>query len=429
MTMHNRISFPLIGLLLIIAISCGKERILHPKVSIIQPSGLVSYQYGDTLMVELQVLDLDGALLVNLLDGENIVGPGFKLLENEADRYRFYAIFNDPGLDGGQYILRVMAYNGDNRTVDFTSIYYQPGPRMAEGFGLLLDNAGSTELAFLSGSGSFTTSALSGDYPYLAANSSLGYLITAPAYSGKLTAFDKFFNMIFELPGPSPAGALQYRELIYHEGLVYALDNEGYIRAYQSFQIPVRNYQLAMGRLPLKGAFNINGEFLVAAANPGFASYKVLLLNPLNGFVLKSEDLPHLPIGVASNAGDYFILCADAGSSVLYKYSPNSGILKEWVRLENESPVDVSGTAAKAYLATNKGLYGINGTMNTGQPFLPLTDKITSLPIGDLSGSFHEISVYFAAGENIYEFSGTSAQQVGSVTGRQIKKIEVLYNR
>ena len=339
----NRISYSLIGLFLIIAISCQKEDKVYPKVSIIQPSSPASYSYGDTLLVEVEVDDMDGPLLVSLLDGDKTVSPGFTKQKVQGRIHFFQAIFDDPNLEGGRYNIRVLAYNGNNRSADFQNITYQIAPRTSLGFALLMDDSGQKQLGFLSRSGSFSQTVLNGDYPHLAVSSSLGYLFTAPEYSGKLTAYDRFLNNIYDVSNPAPGGALQYRQLLGDGQMVYALDNEGYIRAYQSSGSPVRNYQLDLGRIPIRGAINADGEFLVAAAEPGFNSYKLLLMNPVNGFVLKVENLPEFPMGVAYDSYDFYVLCAEGGSSVLFKYTPSTGIIQEWARIENENPVDIAG--------------------------------------------------------------------------------------
>lgn len=427
MTALKRISFPLIGLILIIAISCQKEEDIYPKITLLQPSSGIVYEFGDTIRTEFIVESLDGALIVGLIQGEQSIGPGFSMTENVGNRYVFQSVFTDPSLEGGNYSIRIIAYNGEGRSVELTSIVYQEPGLIRLGFAAILEESGQRQLGYLPELGVPSYTFLTGDYPHLAGSSSSGLVHIAPAISGKYKAYDLFLNQVFDVPNPAPSGSVQYHQIINDEGLVYTLENEGYIRAYGTSSAPERNFLLDNARIPLRAAFGNNGQFLVAAAEPGFIGFKALLMNPVNGFVIRATDLDEFPVGIGFSQSDFYLLCADAGTSLIYKYSPQSGILTEWARI-NESPVDITSTAGNCYVATNGGLYGVISNPPVGSPNR-ITSRLTTLPVSDLEGSFKESSVYFAAGENIYELTGTTTQVVSSVSGKQIEKLEVLYNR
>ena len=424
----KRISFPLIGLLFIIAISCKKEANIYPKVSILEPAPSSTYGYGDTLLLTVAFKDLDGPVLISLLDGDKTVGPGFVKVSSKGDQDIYQAVFDDPYLPGNNYTIRVIAYHGDNRSAEFQKIIYQEASLARLGFAVLLDNGGQRKLGFLSSQGNYTQTTLNGDYPFIAVNPPLGQIVTAPAISGKLGAYDTYLNLIYDVPNPGQPGAVQYHQILGDGQLVYTLEDEGFIRAYGETTTPLRNYQLDNGRIPLRGAFNRTREFLVAAAEPGFTTYKLLLLNPVNGFVLRTADLTNFPIGVASDAFGFYILCTDAGSSVIYKYSSVSGTFQEWARITGESPVDIASTQDACYIATSAGLYMVVGNPPVGAPG-HLSNRLTGKSINDLCGSFNESALCFASGESIFEYQNGSVQLLDSISGNQITKLEVLYNK
>ena len=145
---RSRIIYPLIGILGIIAISCKKEAIVYPEISIISPGAATSYEYGDTLLVEVDVRNLEGALQVNLLDGAEVKGPGFTKVSSSTNRYVFQAVFDDPNLSQKNYTIRVTAYNGENRSVELQSISYRELVLSRLGFTMLTSHSVLRKLVF-----------------------------------------------------------------------------------------------------------------------------------------------------------------------------------------------------------------------------------------------------------------------------------------
>lgn len=402
---------------------------VYPEISIISPGTGASFDYGDTLLVEAEVRNLEGAIQVNLMDGAQVTGPGFIKVSDHGNRYLFRAIFDDPNLDQKTYTIRVSAYHGENRASEFQSISYRELVLSRLGFAMLSDQSGVRKLFFLPVQGTLEEKTLTGDYSYLAVTPLGGRIATAPAYTGKLTSYNKSLDKLFEVLNPAPGGSLQYRKLISDQSRMYAMDNEGYIRAFSDNGNPERNFQLPQGMIPMQAAFNRVGDFLVAAAEPGFNAYKLLLLNPLNGYVLKSAELSLPPVGVSWSGSDFVILCADGGASVILKYDPQADVLTEWARIPGENPVDISGTSAHSYVATDAGLYPVYAGSGPNQPVKRVGDRITSKSVNDLSGTLNETSVFFASGSEIYEYNGTTLQLVNAIQNQNILRLEVLYNK
>lgn len=59
---------------------------------------------------------MDGPLLVNLLDGGKSISPGFSKIGTKGNRHVFQAVFDDPYLESFDYLVRVLDYNGENRS-------------------------------------------------------------------------------------------------------------------------------------------------------------------------------------------------------------------------------------------------------------------------------------------------------------------------
>lgn len=425
----KRISYPLFGLFLIIAISCKKEKGSYPNISILEPAASRAYQYQDTIFLKVEISNLAGSVVVTLLKNGETTNIGFTQSTSFGNRMSFEALLDDPNLLSGNYTIRVQAYNGENRSSEFLQISYQEAQLSRLGYACLLQDGMQRQLAWLPENGSFTTVNLNGDYPFLQTNSALGYLFVAPAYSGRLSSFDVNLNKLYDLPNPAPGGSLQYHQLISDGKLTYALDNEGYIRAYRESNTSIRNYQLTQGRIPLRGAFSPAGDMLIAAAEPGFNQFNLFLLNPVNGYVLQSENLSDFPVGVGYSGSDFFILCARGNASIVYRYSNLTMNLIEWARIEGEAPVDIASTADRTYIATNAGLYAILHQPSPGKPVTPLSDRITALSISDISGDYRASELYFSSGNSLYVCNDISVSLVHSIIGKQISKVEVLYNK
>lgn len=425
----NRISYPLFGLFLIVAISCKKENTVYPNISIAEPSAKSTFQYQDTIFLKVNISNLDGAVVVTLLKEGISTNVGFTQIYSTNGQRYFEAMLGDPNLLSGNYSIRVQAYNGENRSSEFLEIIYQEAELIRLGFACLLQDGVQRQLGLLPDNGSLSTISLSGDYPFLAVNSSLGFIYAAPAFSGKFSAFDTFLNMIYDVPNPVPSGSLQYHQLINSGQLTYALDNDRYIRAYRESNSPVRNYQLAQERIPLRAAFSPQGEFLVAAAEPGLNQFKLLLLNPVNGFELQTADLNEFPIGLGFAGNDFFILCVKSDTSIVYRYSTISRNLTEWAKVAGESPVDITSSNNFCYMATDQGLYQIYNDSQSPIPGKQISDRISSLPISDLAGNILYDGIYFSSGNSIYVCNGNIVSLVETLNGKQISKVEVLYNK
>ena len=426
---NKPISYKLFGLLLIILISCQKEKEIFPQIRVLSPPEQSRFDFRDTLWLEFEVTDLRGSLVVTLLDGDQVVNKGFKRISQTGSRYLYRTVFDNPSLPSKSYSIRIQAYNGENQAAEFLKINYRQLPLQREGLAILLSNAGQRELAYLPENGNAQFVGLNGDYPFLEVSPALGLIYVAPQITGQLTAYDKFLNQRYQVPNPALAGGLQYRYLIGDGVFVYALDNELFIKAYGTGSNPVRNYQLAQNRIPLTAGFNEYEEMLVGVAEAGFGQFMLLLLNPTNGAVLQSENLPHLPVSVASLNGTFFILCADGGSSVIYLYSPFNREFREWGRINNESPVDVVNTSNHLYVATNAGLYNLGYPPLAGVPFEPISDRLADLALVALCGDIHSDDVYLAAGSELWVYDGNNLNLVRSETPKSLINVEVLYNR
>ena len=427
----NRISYPLFGILFLIAFSCKKENKQYPNISINAPAEQSVYAYLDTLFLELRITDLDGPVVVSLLRNGASTNLGFEQTYSKDDLRRFEAVFLDPYMLSGAYTIRVQAYNGDNRSSEFLEINYQEAPFVRTGFACVLKDGAQTQLGIKQENGPLISAPVTGDYPFISSSSGLGIIYTAPAISGKLTAYDHMLNQLYDVPNPLPSGSVQYNQLVSDRNMSYALDNDGYVKAYGEDMVPVRNFRLQDGRIPLRGGFSPNQELLIAAAEPGFQSFKLLLVNPLNGYVFQTADLDDFPVGVGYAGNSFFILCARADTSIVYEYDLQSMALTEYIRYPGEYPVDIQSVLFNAcYLSTSEGLYGIFPIINPTGPVIPASQRLSGLPISDLSAhTLWDEDVYFSSGNSIFVCNGTNISLLHTINGKQIEKIEVLFNK
>ncbi len=382
----------------------------------------------DTIFLKIDISNLDGAVVVTLLKNGQTTNFGFTQKDVTGNLRNFIAVFDDPQMAAGSYTIRIQAYNGENRSSEFLPINYQEADLTRTGFACILLDGTQKQLGWLPENGSLKAISLTGDFPYLTVNPFTGEIIIAPAFSGKLSAYDKFLNLLYEVPNPVPSGSLQYRQLINDNQMAYALDNDGYIKAYQQGQTPARNYRLSQGKIPLRAAFSATDEFLVAAAEPGFNQFKLLLLNPVNGNELQTSHLPEFPIGVAYAGSHFYILCAKSDTSIIYQYSTQSRQLTELHKISGEVPTDMASVGGNTcYIATDKGLYGIF-TTNPNQP-IPISQRLSGLAISDLSGTLKDDELYFSSGNSIYVCNETVINLLYTINGKQISALEAHYNK
>ena len=181
--------YSLIGLIFLVSNSCKKENEVFPKVTIKYPLSGGNYDFRDSLLLGVEVVNGDGRVSVNLMDGSTVISVANRLVYQQGSLREYELYFTDKKLKSGKYEIRVLAFNGENRGSDFSEIRYTELPLKLNGFVVLSGKGNNATLTGHDSIGNVKDIQLSGDYPFLAFNSFQQVAITAPAFNGQLTGF------------------------------------------------------------------------------------------------------------------------------------------------------------------------------------------------------------------------------------------------
>lgn len=417
--------YSLIGLILLTNNSCKKEDGAYPKVFIKYPLGTGSYNFRDTLLLGVEVVNGDGRVSVNLMDGARVISVANQLVYQQGSLREYELYFTDKKLISGKYEIRVLAFNGENRGSDFSEIRYAELPLKLNGFVVLSGKGNRATITSYDSIGNVNNIQLGGDYPFLACNSFQQLAITVPAVNGQLTGFS--FNSlatVFSIANPANSGLRQYEYLFSDDELNYALESNGRIRAYNDDGSIARSYNLPVGYIPQKGKIGEPG-FLVAAQLDGTSNFQLFLLNPQNGSVQKQTNIPGrvIDIGYAGQS-TYVLAYPKNGDAIIGTYNALTNEFTQYQKISGSVPLSLIRISDTEFLiSTENNILRFN-------PHLPQIPTV----LYSFAAAYMEYDVvanqlYYASGKSVWVTNNGQAPYTVLSTNDSIRQIELVYNK
>ncbi|MGB0177151.1 MAG: hypothetical protein ACPF9D_08290, partial [Owenweeksia sp.] len=217
------LNFLWVCLAVILGGSCKKDRVF-PEVSIKLPAEGTVYDFGDTILVRAIVDKADEGIIPSIIKGAQSSGLPYNIYDHTGNEYIIFFYYNNRYLEGGQYDIRVTAYNGDNESSGFKRITLTPLPKRFRGVAVLSGDGSGRVVSRSDSAGVVKSFNLSGDHAHIACSGSFNQIISVPFKSGNLVSleFDDL-KTVYTRPNPNTQGSVQYRNVYAFDQEVYAL--------------------------------------------------------------------------------------------------------------------------------------------------------------------------------------------------------------
>ncbi len=417
--------YSLFGLIFLATSSCQKENDVYPRVEIKFPLSGGSYDFRDTLLLSVDVTKSDGHISINLMDGATVIPIANHLVYQQGSVREYELYFTDRYLESGKYEIRVLAFNGENRSSDFSELRYTELPLRFKGFLALSGDGSSATIASYDSIGDIRDIQLNGDYPYLAFNSFQQFITTAPIRSGKLTGFSfKNLTPIFTVNNPVNPGLRQYEQAFSHDKFIYVLENKGRIRAYNADGSIGRSYNVSSGYVPQRACIAEPG-FLLSAQEDGKNTFKLFLMNPQNGSIQKQISISGRVADIAYAGQNTFVLTYPKnGDAVIGSYNTLANQFTEYGRISGATPLSLLRISDNEFLiSTENKIFRFN-------PHLPqIPSVLYSFAAADMEYDALSGDTYFANGKNVLISAKGQSPYVVMAANDTIRQIELVYNK
>ncbi len=417
--------YSLISLFFFSVLSCKKDNDIYPEVQIKTPLSGGNYAFSDTLILRIEVLKSDGRVSLNIMDGDIVMPIANYLVYQQGSVREYELYFTDRYLTSGNYDIRVQAFNGENSTSDFLKISYTESALRQNGFIVLTQSGNMATIIHSDSSQAQRSFTLTGDYPHLAFNSFQQTGAVVPYLSGQLSGFSlKDFSVGYTAANPSNSGLPQYEHILSHDRLIYALESEGRIRAFNSDGSIARSYTIPAGHIPQRGMIAEDG-LLVAAKIDGRNEFQLFLLNPQNGAVLKQTNLPGLVVDIGYAGQNTFVVTYPKnGNAVIATYNTLTNTLTEYGSITGTQPLSLLRISDQDFLISTES------EIRRFNPHAPLIPALLySFAATDME--YDELSnmVYYASGKYVYRTQNWQPPYIMMFENDPILEVELVYNK
>ena len=417
--------YPLIFALLTLSWSCKKSSDISPKVTLLSPAAGSNYTFGDTIRVTAEIEDSDGNYLLNVYEGSRSLGLSTRKVSSSGTTTNFEVYYDRKDISRGNYELKLTAYNGESRDSDFSNIYLEEVPQEFLGLMLLGEGSSGANLIKLDASLNNQNIALQGDYKYLAFSASQEIAMAAPVSDGRLKGFSvQPFGEVYSINPTVPSGAPLYTGLVNADDHIFALSENGELKAYGQNGSVERSLQLAADKLPVCGCYSNEGLVLCVKVR-GTSNYVLQLLNPITGAVLKEKPVPHQIVDVINpSQGLYSVAMKRSGQTVLGNYRPATNTFTQTFTISGSPLCMMDIKDGEALISTTTGVQFFkpeSGAMPTG---------VFSVTAIDMDYDPVNRNIYLVNGSNLYRgtLSGGGESFVFQ-TSVSLKQVQVVLNK
>lgn len=416
--------YPLFVSFFIMSSSCKKEDKTYPTIEIREPQSGKSFAYEDTIRVQAIITDHDGRASVRVMKGSSVINLSWKKVFDNGREMDFEIYYDERYLEAGEYDLKLSASNGENKSSEFLKILLEELPRRRKGVVALAEAGGDATLIKYKNDGTLSSVSLDGDYAFLAFSGFQERIAVAPVFEGNLKAYDSLLVKQYEIPQPTLPGLRQYNYLQADGQLIYSYEEEGYIRGRTAAGATDRSYKLPNEQIPLLAEFGDPG-MLVNAKEPGKNLFKLLLLNPVNGAVLKEASIPQRAVDMAYMGNSrYLICCRNKGDTDLLLYNPLNNTLSVFDKIEGEVPLCLLGLeGGEALVSTDQKIYKLNPLASV------LPSVLYNFAASDMDYDPVSKGVFYASGLNVLSAKVGNMPQPVFNANDSIRQIKMIYNK
>lgn len=410
-----------LAILAIAMSACSRENDVYPKVEILEPSSLQTYDFGDTITVTARVTDHTGDIRFNILLGATVMSIGSELYDQVGNEYTHRFYLTDRYLETGQYDIRVTAFNESNGSSAFQRININELPKRQRGVVFLHGN----EMSRIDSNGMRQSIDLGAAYQYISANGRDGHIIVGSQTATNLQSYDfKTLGLNYSVniqttPGFDPVNGVDT-----DRGNTYVFQGDGQIATYGKNGLLTRSFKLPGDWIAESGDVR-EGTMIVVAKDGARNAWALFILNPTTGGISAQYGLsgPVRDVAAVGN-GHYLLTYQSNGIAELAHFDVNQVVLTPFDTRGAEEATDLLVVSNSVALwATDGGVSQFNPTS-----LIPTTQWLT-IPVDHMA--FDDV------GNELYIASGSDLMRVplggnpGTIYAGQdpITEVDIMFNK
>ncbi len=339
------------------SVSCEKENEIFPSISQLKVNQSGSYEFGDTIIVEVNIKEVNGPVRLAILQGASIHPLPSELFSKRGNDYTFLIYVNDKYYESGTYSIRVQAFNGENGVSDFQEIRIKGLEKSIRGICFIGRTGPNTILYKIDSLGFRSQTTLANqNFKKIIADSRNAQILSLPQSTGSLKGFE-FSDLSVKFDLNINPSSLQFENLYHINGERYLLLKDGRVFSINSNGQSFLEFSLADNFLPKKMAFS-GDRILVSAQKQGTQLNELFLLRRANNFTIQRTFIGPEPMEiVALNDEIYYLIYLKNSNAVVAEYNSVSGLITEKYTLNNELPQALELANGIFYLATDQNIY------------------------------------------------------------------------
>lgn len=338
-------------------VSCKKENETFPSISQLRVNQSGSYEFGDTIIVEVTIKDVEGPVRLAILQGAGLHPLPTELFSKRGDDYTYLIYVNDKYYESGSYSIRVQAFNGENGVSDFRDIRINGLQKAIRGLCYLGKTGPNSILYKIDSLGIQSQTTMASEvFQKIVADSRSAQILALPQTSGLVKAL-KFNDLTLKFESNFGNSSLEFENLYQIDGNRYVLLKDGRVFTIGSEGQSFLAFILADNFLAQKMAF-FDDRMLISAQKQGTLLYELFLLRKANNSILQRTFVSAEPIEiVAINSDRFYMIYRKSANTVVAEYNATTGLITEKYTVDNEAPKALALGNGMFYLATDQNIY------------------------------------------------------------------------
>lgn len=404
--------------------SCEKENSTFPIISQLKVNQSGSYEFGDTIIVQVNIKDVDGPVRIDILRGASHRPLPSEIFTIRGSDYTYRIFVNDKYYESGSYSLRVQAFNGENGVSDFQTIRIEGLKKAIRGICYLAESGNSSILYKRDSIGIQTQNIFSGQlHKKIICDSRDAQILVLPSSTGSLRGL-KFKNLLPEFNLNINPSSLEYENLYHVDGDTYMILKDGSVFSISSTGQSFLEFSLPDNYLAKKMTFS-NDQILVSAQKQGTSLNELFLLRKTNNSIIQRVFISGFPIDMAPvGNGIYFIIYQNNSKIIISEFNINTGLLTEKYNIDNEIPKALEFADGVFYISTDQNIYTFPADV------FQFPQLLFSFGAEELL--FDEVNqeMYMVSGLNIWKSPLGSAQNQFVASGADpFLSLDIIYNK
>tara|TARA_R110002072_G_scaffold38347_12_gene111226 strand:- start:3355 stop:4626 length:1272 start_codon:yes stop_codon:yes gene_type:complete len=418
---------PYIFLIISIALfwfSCKKENDTFPSISQIKVNQSGSYKFGDTIIVQVTIKDVDGPVRISILKGAQSRPLPTELFSKRGDDYSYRIFVNDKYYESNSYSIRIQAFNGENGRSKFQSIRIEGLEKAIRGICFIGKSGNQSILYKIDSIGQKSQILLpSESFKKLVSDSRNSQLLTLPQSTGNLKAFN-YSNLLQDFSLNLNPNSLEFENLYHIDGLNYMILKDGRVFSVDASGNDFLEFSLEDNFLARKMAFD-DEKMLVAAVQAGTTLNELFLLRRSNNSLVQRSFIGYEIVDLCYTENDiFYLIYLKNGECIISEYNANSGLVTEKYQLDAEIPQSLEYGLGMVYISTDKNIYTFPAH-NFQFPQLIFSFGAEEMKFDELNNE-----IYIISGNNIWKAALASSQnQFFASSTEPFTGLDIVYNK